>query len=31
MRELRNATVEELARVPGMNRALAEKVLNGHS
>jgi hypothetical protein len=31
MRELRDATVEELARVPGMNRALAEKVLNGHS
>ena len=29
--ELQNATVDELARVPGMNRALAEKVLNGRS
>jgi excinuclease UvrABC nuclease subunit len=29
--ELENATVDDLARVPGMNRALAEKVLNGHS
>ena len=29
--ELQNATVEEVARVPGMNRALAEKVLNGRS
>jgi hypothetical protein len=31
LHELQNATVEELARVPGMNRALAEKVLNGRS
>jgi len=34
--ELQNATIEEMARVPGMNRGLAEKVLgspvpNGHS
>jgi hypothetical protein len=35
--ELRNASLEEMARVPGMNRSLAEKVLmaekapNGHS
>ena len=29
--ELREATLEELARVPGMNRALAEKLLNGRS
>jgi hypothetical protein len=31
LNELQNATVDELARVPGMNRALAEKVLNGRS
>jgi hypothetical protein len=29
--DLQNATVEEMARVPGMNRALAQKVLNGRS
>jgi len=34
--DLHNATIEEMARVPGMNRGLAEKVLagqepNGHS
>jgi hypothetical protein len=27
--ELQNASVEEMARVPGMNRGLAEKILNG--
>jgi excinuclease ABC subunit C len=31
LHELQNASAEEIARVPGMNRALAEKVLNGHS
>jgi hypothetical protein len=31
LNELRNATLDELARVPGMNRALAEKLLNGRS
>jgi hypothetical protein len=31
LRELENATVDELARLPGMNRALAEKVLNGRT
>jgi hypothetical protein len=31
MYDLQNATVEEIARVPGMNRPLAEKVLNGRS
>lgn len=31
LQELESATVEEMARVPGMTRALAEKVLNGFS
>ncbi|MGE0160748.1 MAG: helix-hairpin-helix domain-containing protein [Gemmatimonadales bacterium] len=31
VRDLQNATVDEMARVPGMTRALAEKVLNGDS
>jgi hypothetical protein len=31
LNELRNATLDDLARVPGMNRALAEKLLNGRS
>ena len=29
IRELQNASVEEVARIPGMNRALAEKIVNG--
>ena len=35
IRELQNASLEEMARIPGMNRALADKILmqemNGHS
>lgn len=31
LNELRNATIEEVARVPGMNRALAEKLVTGRS
>lgn len=30
LQDLQNATVEEIARVPGMNRALAVKLLDGH-
>ena len=31
LHELQNATLDEIARVPGMNRGLAEKLLNGRS